>query len=261
MKNEPFFARDGDLYAPTPASRGPWNPQSLHGRVVVGLLGHAIETEHGEADFSPARLTVDMYRLPGFDTVEVVTRLVRAGGRIKVVDAEFVSGGVSMGRATCQLLRRTQAPEGHVWGPPPWDAPAPADIPPGDARSGMGGMWATRTISGGPVFGEGAKPGPRRLWMSEVRELVDGQPLTPFVRVALAADFVSPFAHAGDRGLAYINTDVTLYLHRLPVTEWIGFEVSDHQASDGLAIGACRLHDEQGPIGTAGCAALAQRRG
>jgi len=261
MKNEPFFTHDGDRYLPTAASRGPWNPNSLHGRVVIGLLGHAIEAAHGEAGFSPARLTVDMYRLPGFDPVEVTTRLVRAGGRIKVVDAEFVSGGVGMGRATCQLLRRTEAPEGDVWSPPPWDAPAPDDIPAGDPRSGMGGMWATRMISGGPVFGEGAKPGPRRLWMSEVRDLVAGETLTPFVRAALAADFTSPFAHAGDKGLAYINTDVTLYLHRLPATRWIGFEVADHQASDGVAIGACRLHDERGPIGVSSCAALAQRRG
>ena len=61
--------------------------------------------------------------------------------------------------------------------------------------------------------------GPRRLWMSEVRELVEGMPLTPFARVALAADFASPFANAGDKGLGFINSDVTLYLHRLPVTQ------------------------------------------
>ncbi len=58
--------------------------------------------------------------------------------------------------------------------------------------------------------------------MSEVRDLVEGTPLTPFVRVAVAADFASPFANAGDHGLGYINSDVTLYLHRLPATPWIG---------------------------------------
>jgi hypothetical protein len=261
MENQPFFERDGDRYLPTQASRGPWDPKSLHGRVMIGLLAHAIEAEHGEADFTPARLTVDMYRLPGLDPVEVTTRAVRLGGRIKVIDAEFFSAGTSMGRATSQLLRRTQAPEGNVWSPPPWDAPAPADIPPADPRMGMGGMWATRTISGGPVFGEGATAmGPRRLWMSEVRALIGGEALTPFTRAALAADFASPFANAGDQGLAYINSDVTLYLHRLPATEWIGFEVTDHLASDGVAVASCRLHDEKGPIGSSSVAALAQRR-
>jgi hypothetical protein len=58
----------------------------------------------------------------------------------------------------------------------------------------------------------------RSIW-SKVRDLVEGAPLTPFVRVAVAADFASPFANAGDQGLGSINSDVTLYLHRLPVKD------------------------------------------
>ena len=256
MANEPFFRIQGDHYVPTPASRGPWNPNSLHGRVIAGLLGAEIERRHGDAAFMPARLTVDMYRLPDLSPVEVTTRVVREGNRIKVIDAEFISGGVSAGRATCQLLRRANQPTGQVWKPPIWEVPKPADIPPPeDARAGMGGMWAMRRIAGD--FGA---VGQKRAWMSEVRELVDGRPLTPFVRVAVSADFASPFANAGDQGLEFINSDVTVYLHREPATEWIGYEVVNHGATDGVAIGECFLYDEAGPIGSASCCALAQRR-
>jgi len=254
MSNEPFFTIEGTHYVPTSASRGPWNPNSLHGRVIVGLLGAEIERLHGSPDFKPARLTVDMYRLPDLSPVEVVTRVVREGNRIKVIDAEFTSGGVSAVRATCQLLKRTENPEGNVWKPESWDVPKPADLEP-PAQQPMGGMWAMRRIAGD--FGT---VGQKRAWMSEVRELVAGRALTPFVRVAVAADFSSPFAHAGDKGLEYINSDVTLYLHREPRTEWVGFEVIDHGATDGVAVGACRLYDEDGPIGEAACAALANRR-
>lgn len=256
MINEPFFRKDGERFLPTRAGIGPWTADSLHGRVIVGLLGAEIECRHGSNDYMPARLTVDMYRLPDLSPVEVVTRVIKDGYRIKVIDAEFISGGVSAGRATCQLLRRTENPGGNVWRPNPWVAPAPADIPPLEAsRSPMGGMWKTRPISG--AFGT---VGERKLWMAEVRELVEGETLTPFARVAVAADFASPFANAGDQGLGYINTDVTVYLHRLPVTEWVGFEVFNHGATDGVAIGECLLHDEQGPIGSASCTALAQKR-
>jgi hypothetical protein len=256
MANEPFFTTDGTHYVPTPAARGPWNPDSLHGRVIAGLLGAEIERLHGSPDFMPARLTVDMYRLPDLSPVEVVTKVVRAGNRIRVIDAEFISGGVSAGRATCQLLKRTENPPGNVWKPAVWEVPAQADIaPPTDGRAGMGGMWATRRIDGD--FG---KVGQKRIWVSEVRELVGGRALTPFVRVAVSADFTSPFANAGDAGLEFINSDVTLYLHREPTTEWIGYEVVNHGASDGVAIGECFLYDEAGPIGSASCAALAQRR-
>ena len=256
MSNPPFFTIEGDHYVPTTAGRGPWNPNSLHGRVIIGLLGHEIERLHGGPDYVPARLTVDMYRLPDLSPVEVVTRAVRDGYRIKVIDAEFISGGISAGRATCQLLRKTERPEGQVWTPPDWVVPKPADLPPPEPRNSiMGGMWATRHISGGFMTADR-----RRIWMSEVRELVGGRPLTPFSRVAVAADFASPASHAGDQGLKYINTDVTIYLHREPAGEWVGFDVTDHGDTAGVAVGETRLYDEQGPIGFASCAALAQTR-
>ena len=257
MTNQPFFTRDGDSFLPTAAANGPWDPKSLHGRVVIGLLAFVIEQRHGGDEFVPARLTVDMFRLPNIMTpIEIRTRPIRDGLRIRVIEADLLSGGVAMARASCQLLRRTENPPGNVWSPPNWDVPAPSDIPiPSDARLGMHGKWATR-----PITGAMGTLGPRRLWMSEVRELVEGTPLTPFVRVALAADFASPFANAGDQGLGFINTDVTLYLHRLPVQEWIGLEVVNHHATDGVAIGECWLYDEAGAIGSSTVAALAQRK-
>ena len=256
MTNEPFFTRDHDAFIPNRIANGPWDPNSLHGRVVIGLLGFVIEQRHGAKDLVPARLTVDMFRLPTMAPIEVTTKIVRDGLRIRVVEAEFFSGGTSMARASCQLLRKTDNTPGQIWSPPNWDVPAPSDIPaPTDPRLGMNGKWTTR-----PIVGAMGTVGPRRLWMSEVRELVEGTALTPFVRVAVAADYASPFANAGDQGLGYINSDVTVYLHRLPVTQWIGFEVVNHHASSGVAIGECWLYDEQGPIGTSTVAALAQRK-
>jgi hypothetical protein len=228
MTKQPFFAKRGDAFIPNPVSNGPWDPNSMHGRVVVGLLAHVIEERHGSDEFVPARLTVDMFRLPNILTpVEVTTKLVRDGMRIKVVEAEFLSGGTSMARASCQLLRRTENAPGNVWSPSNWDAPLPDMIPaPTDPKLGMNGKWTTR-----PIVGAMGSLGPRRLWMSEVRELVEGVPMSPFVHVATGADFASPFANAGDHGLGYINSDVTLYLHRLPVTRWIGFDVVNHHAA------------------------------
>ncbi len=192
--NQPFFTRDGDSFIPTPVANGPWDPKSLHGRVIIGLPAFVIEQRHGGSDFVPARLTVDMFRLPNIMTpIEIKTKLIRDGLRLRLVEAEFISGGVAMARASCQLLRRTENPQGQVWSPPNWDAPPPASIPPStDPKLGMHGKWTTR-----PIVGAMGSLGPRRLWMSEVRKLVEGPPLTPFVRVALAADFASPFAKCG----------------------------------------------------------------
>ena len=185
----------------------------MHGR--VGCSRHVIEARHGGGEFVPARLTVDMFRLPNVMTpVEVKTKLVRDGLRIRVIEADFLSGGVPMARASASCCAGRKIRKAQVWSPPNWEVPKPAEIPaPTDPRLGMNGKWTTR-----PIAGRMGSLGRRRLWMSEVRELVEGTPLTPFTRVALAADFASPFANAGEKGLGFINSDVTLYLHRLPVT-------------------------------------------
>lgn len=250
---EPFFSPEGDAFVPQPYARGPWDPRSLNGRVVAGLLGHELERRHGGEGWLPARLTVDLYRLPGFDPVTIETRVVREGRRIRVVDATFHSAGKDMARATCQFLAQGENAAGEVWRPEPWDAPAPEAVPPPPDRGGWA-PWEMRPFEG--AFGQAGR---RRTWLREVRPMVGGVPLTPFARVAAACDFASPFSHSGSEGLGYINTDVTLMLHRLPAGEWIGFESSYHGADAGVAAGECRLYDETGPIGFAACVALAQK--
>ena len=226
----------------------------LHGRVIAGLLAFEIEQQHGDVGFTPARLTVDMYRAPDFSPVEITTKIVRIGHRIKVIDAEFLSNGTSMARASCVFLRRTENSPGNVWSPPTWNVPRPEELsdvaPFGD---GTGPAWRIRNIRG--AMGTCAQ---RSVWLSENRELVEGFPLTPFTRVGLISDFASPCSNSGDAPRGYINADVTVYLHRLPRGEWIGMETINHHATDGVAIGECFIYDEDGPIGSASVAAVAQ---
>src|SRR5216684_7505591 len=111
MTNQPFFTRDRDAFIPTPVASGPWDPNSLHGRVIIGLLAFAIEQRHGADDFVPARLTVDMFRLPTLAPIEVTTKLIRDGLRIKVVEADFYSAAASAWRARhaiCCARRKTR---------------------------------------------------------------------------------------------------------------------------------------------------------
>src|SRR4051794_26778757 len=120
MTNQPFFTRDREAFIPTDAARGPWDPNSLHGRVIIGLLAFAIEQRHGADEFVPARLTVDMFRLPSMAPIEVKTRLVRDGLRIKLVAADFISGGGALGGRSCPPPRQTTKTGGKGWAPPNW---------------------------------------------------------------------------------------------------------------------------------------------
>src|SRR6478672_8463330 len=160
MSDEPLFIRQ-------PPCQGPWNPKSLSGRVVVALCGFQIEQSHELRGYVPARLTVDMYRLPGFAPIEVATRVVREGARIKVIDAEFISGGVSYARASSQWLKRTANAEGNVWSPPSWEVPAPEAL--ADTPHRMPGSLAMRNISG--AYFTSAR---KRLWLRDDGGLVGG---------------------------------------------------------------------------------------
>ena len=156
MTNQPFFSNRGDAFIPNPVANGPWDPNSMHGRVVVGLLAHAIEERHGSDRFRAG--TADGRHVPSaeyFDAGRGHHELIRDGMRIKVVEAEFFSGGTSMARASCQLLRRTENAPGNVWSPANWDAPLPDSIPaPTDPQLGMNGKWTTR-----PIVGKWARSG------------------------------------------------------------------------------------------------------
>ncbi len=255
MTSEPFFHLDSEgRFAPTDICRGPWDPNTLHGRVIAGLLAHEIETRWGDPAFHPARLTVDLFRMPPFAPVEVSSHVVRDGNRIRVVDAECSSAGVQLARGSIVLLRRAENPEGMVWSPPTWDVPRPEALP-ASATGSREPMWETRTIGHG--FGS---TGQKRAWLRENRQLVDGVALTPLVRAAFASDFTNPFGNSGSAGLEFVNADITLYLHRLPAAEWLGFEVTAHHSHEGIAVAECAIYDEGGAIGRSVVCAVANRR-
>lgn len=253
--NEPFFKRDsnGSLELhPTDAARGPWIHESLHGHVLGGLMARAIQQEHGSPEFQPARLTVDMFRLAPFGPTTVTTSVARQGNRIRVIDASLQVAGIQQARCSAVMLRRDAQPEGNVWSPPPWDVPAPHHIQP--RQSGRQTNWETRSIS---AHGPSAERG--RVWIRELRALVEGEPLTPFVRAAMAADTTNPLGNSGDQGLQFVNSDYTLYLHRLPIDEWIGLQVASHHSTDGIAVATCSLFDQQGAIGHSAVTSVANR--
>lgn len=254
MEDEAYFTRDGDELVPAIHARGPWSGDMLHGRLLAGLAARAAEDRVG-VEFHPARLTIDLFRSPPMESVRCAVSVVREGNRIRVLDIGMRCGDVDVARASIVLLRKAPHPEGEVWSPPPWSAPHPDDIAtPGATRMGY---WDARPISGGGFRGG---EGPKQMWLREVRPLVSSEALTPFVRVAVAADVANPFANSGNRGLEFINADITLYLSRLPASDWLGFDVTSHTGADGVAVGQCRIYDTEGPIGHTTVCGVANRR-
>ncbi|MCP4224121.1 MAG: thioesterase family protein [Actinomycetia bacterium] len=87
-----------------------------------------------------------------------------------------------------------------------------------------------------------------RVWTYDSRPLVDDEPVSPLVRAAVSSDLACPLANSCDDGLYYINADYTLTLGRHPVGTWIGLEVAQQIAADGIALASCTLVDKRGPF-------------
>jgi hypothetical protein len=227
----------------------------LHGRLLGGLLARAIEREHAAEGMRFARLTVDLFRNAPLLPVRVTTERVRDGRRIRVADAVVHGPDGPVARASAVMLRRGEQPPGRIWTAPEWDVPGPEELD--TVLDGVSFDLRRITPAGSADFASAAR---RRAWLRETNELVAGEAVSPFVRVALAADFASPMANFGSAGLGFINADYTLSLSRLPAGEAIGLETTGHLSEDGVAAGQCTLYDTAGAIGFCVVAAVANPR-
>lgn len=265
VSTEGFFRADGDALVPAAFATSPWG-QVLHGRLIGGLTARAAEQARAELpELICSRLTIDMFRSVPLAPVAVTTRQVRAGRRIAVLEVTVEQDGAPVGQGKVLLLRRSQQPAGTFRPPPAWDAPAPPHLGPphfgpaplGPARLGPAQpaavprwtpAWETWRV--GDAMTDG-------LWIRDTHPLITGEPLTPLVRLAMAADLSSPVSNYSTDGLSFINADYTAYLGREPEGEYVGIQPAGHISEHGVAAGRCVLHDQRGPVGFVTTAAVA----
>jgi hypothetical protein len=260
---EAFFTAEGDTYVPGNLTRGPWG-QTMGGQVVGGLLGWALDS-YGDADFRPARFTIDLLRPVLIEPVSIEFSIQREGRRIKLVDAALLQNGRVVTRASALFVRPSEEPDGAVWSPPATMPPVPASSDELDSETPFF-IWSCSDTDGNGSVGN---PGidwaqatrQKFAWTRLVRPMVAGHPLTPFARAAFAGDVISSLTHWGTAGLRYINADYTVAISRLPRGEYIGLAAQNHYGNDGVATGTATIFDALGPIGTGTALALAQPAG
>lgn len=229
----------------------------LHGRLIGGVAARAIEKElglaHDGVERRIARLTVDLFRPAGMTPLTVSTERIRRGRRIEVIDAIVSTEGHDVARITGLALSTSSEPPGTIWQPERSQWPDPSSMPAGvDANGDETGTdqtdengWLFRWVDG--TF---ASPDRARVWTNDEVSLVDAEPVSPLVRAAISGDIACPLANASDDGIHYINADYTMALARYPVGPWIGLEVVQQEASDGISIGSCNLVDQVGLFAT-----------
>jgi hypothetical protein len=251
-KPEHVFEVDGDVAVPTELARGPWSPHAQHGGAPSALLAGLLEEfDLGTATF-PARFTLELMRPVPLAPLRIERQTIRPGKKVQLVQGSLFADDVEVVRATLLRLREqpVQFADDPVAGEyEPMPPPGPGEPMIGRGSFSMGtGFWNAVEVS--RIGGDWLQPGPHDMWLRLTVPIVAGEETTPFQRVAAAGDFGNGVAAAFDRErYSCINPDLTITLHRLPVTDWVGLDSATYPEPNGYGVAESVLHDERGRIG------------
>lgn len=243
-----FERRSDDRYHPTTASIGPWDPGALHGGPPSALLAGALEVAAAEiGTFVPARITVELLRPVPMAELTVTTTVRRPGRKVCVVDATLSAGDKVVMSATLQGIR--SEPVAHDW---VTDLTTP-DGPQTGIRHIVQGPAAFHNSGVEHRYLHGTsfdKPGPAVDWIRLLFPVVAGEETTPLQRVMAAADFGNGISGLWPMDeMTFINPDLSVFLYRPPVGEWVCLDAVTRVGAVGVAVAESLLFDELGPIG------------
>jgi Thioesterase-like superfamily len=243
--SEPVFRREGDAFVPTGHARGPWDPGQLHGGAPAALVGEAVQ----EDGYLVARMTFDFLAPVPLAPLTVTARTTKPGRNAQLAEAELVAEGATVLRARAMRLRRgsVELPPSAPEDPPP--APQSGRHDPFPAPQGSEGFHLTAMdirFVAGTDFGLG----PARAWFRLTRPLIDDEPPSPLARALAAADFGNGVSRTVDfQHYLFINTDLTVHLHREPEGEWVLLDARTRLEPNGAGLAQSALSDERGRIG------------
>jgi hypothetical protein len=104
-------------------------------------------------------------------------------------------------------------------------------------------------------------PGPARTWVRQRIPLVDGEEPTGLQRLMALADCGNGLSAWYDfTQYLFINTELTVHLHRVPVGEWMYAAATSTLDTSGVGMAETILCDTAGRVGRGAQALLVDRR-
>lgn len=255
-----IFRRDGDYYIATPYGMNPWYRDAVHGGPSAGLLAHRIQQHVGDPDYQLVRITVDLYRAVPNVPLQVTAKTVRGGRRVMGVHATIWAEGEAVTRAFAQLLRRSDTPgvQPPVALPPAreglvshrgFQRPGPDGTIERPAGS-LEGFHTTVEVAWTTEDEEGPRPA---AWMRIPMPFIEDEEASLTTSIVALSDFgnaiAGRFRVEGQESGSYINSDVTLYLDRNPVDEWVCIETDFRQEIAGVGHTESICYDRAGRYG------------
>ena len=240
---------DADVFLATPDTVGPWDPKAQHGGPPSALLTRAIERLPSSipGDSQLARLTVEILGPVGLGEMRVRAAMARPGRAVELVEAELEAGGRVAMRARAWRIRTTSLALPEL-GPQPVAPPIP-DAP-SQFHSDRWKRGYLGTVEFRFVNGHLERPGPADAWTRLRTAVVAGEEPSPTQRLVAVADSGSGLSGLLDFGRwMFINTELSLHLHRLPDGDWIYMNARSTLDPVGIGLAETEFFDGRGRVG------------
>ena len=243
-----FYEQIGpDRYRATRHAAGPWSPDSQHMGPPAALIVRELERCAPRAEVAFSRLAFEVLGPVPMGELTVRAQVERPGRAVELLSAELSAGDRAVVRA--RAWRIAQGDTSLIAGgaAPPLDPPekaGPMTIPPAWLRGYLDATeW--RSLEGG-MTGSGHAI----VWGRARVELVAGEEGTALQRLCAIADSANGVSSRLDvRHWLFINTDLTLHLHRQPDGEWFALDAESVIGPTGAGSSSSVLHDLNGPVG------------
>lgn len=242
---------DPRRFESTELTRGPWSPDAQHAGPPSALLGHVIERCEPRPGFQVGRVAVEILGPVPLAPLTAEARLVRPGRSVEMIEATLSSERGPVMRANAWRFKLAEPeldlpehflPTGARLGPD--RAPEPEPFPSAQPVGFHTGI-EYRFVSG--TF---AAPGPAVCWIRLRYPIVAGTTPSPLERTLAAADSGNGVSSVLDwNDYLFINTDLTVTLHRQPAGEWVCLDAVTHPQPHGIGLAESELFDEKGPLG------------
>jgi hypothetical protein len=255
-----FYVSDRGAFVSSELTRGPWDPGAQHAGPPVALIARELERCPSplEPDGEPpewrfGRVTLEILRPVPIAPLTVSAEVVRPGRTVELLSAVLSDGDGEVIRASAWRIAPAgiELPADVSSVPPPHpDGPQEAreeEFFPTGRRRGYHTAMEYRFVNGRFL-----DPGPATVWMRSRVALVAGEEPSPLQRVLVAADSGNGVSAALDWSrYLFVNVDLSVHLHRMPVSEWVRLDAVTIPEPTGIGIADTALGDERGPIGRA----------
>jgi hypothetical protein len=260
---EPFYrpldGSRGTRFHATFSTTGPWFADAQHVGPPSALLVRALERLAGRPGMLLARVTIEVLGPVPAGEVQVGAVVERPGRAVELLAAEMSAGGRTVLRARAWRLAGGDTAAVAVGAAQPPAPPADGvlqTVTPEGWLPGFVDAMEWRWLAGGL-----AEPGPATAWLRQRVPLVEGEDPSPMQRLMVAADCANGVAAPLDlRAWLFVNTELTVHLHRAPVGEWRGVQAHTVVGPSGIGTVSALLHDEHGHTGHSAQALIVRPR-